>query len=162
MNVNMCFSVSQGCDRQMVFDMLTRLKSVVYLPGDFVCKKVSPHLFELLNLFHCVCVLTSCLCGMQGEIGREMYIIKQGEVQVVGGPDLQTVFVTIRAGSVFGEIRSELPVILLTNLQCVCGTARGGFTAGINTAGTCVCTSLLGSTLKYFCIDSYCMQLSVY
>ncbi|XP_077418884.1 cyclic nucleotide-gated channel beta-3 isoform X3 [Vanacampus margaritifer] len=68
----------QGCDRQMVFDMLTRLKSVVYLPGDFVCKK--------------------------GEIGREMYIIKQGEVQVVGGPDLRTVFVTIRAGSVFGEI----------------------------------------------------------
>ncbi|XP_034143115.1 cyclic nucleotide-gated cation channel beta-3 isoform X14 [Esox lucius] len=68
----------QGCDRQMIFDMLMRLKSVVYLPGDFVCKK--------------------------GEIGREMYIIKQGEVQVVGGPDLKTVFVTIRAGSVFGEI----------------------------------------------------------
>ncbi|CAB1339673.1 unnamed protein product [Coregonus sp. 'balchen'] len=64
----------QGCDRQMIFDMLMRLKSVVYLPGDF------------------------------GEIGREMYIIKQGEVQVVGGPDLKTVFVTIRAGSVFGEI----------------------------------------------------------
>ncbi|XP_031425349.1 cyclic nucleotide-gated cation channel beta-3 isoform X3 [Clupea harengus] len=68
----------QGCDRQLIFDMLTRLKSVVYLPGDFVCKK--------------------------GEIGREMYIIKAGEVQVVGGPDLKTVFVTLRAGSVFGEI----------------------------------------------------------
>lgn len=68
----------QGCDRQMIFDMLKRLKSVVYLPEDFVCKK--------------------------GEIGREMYIIKAGEVQVVGGPDGKTVFVTLRAGSVFGEI----------------------------------------------------------
>uniref|UniRef100_UPI00398ECD1A cyclic nucleotide-gated channel beta-1-like isoform X2 n=1 Tax=Pristiophorus japonicus TaxID=55135 RepID=UPI00398ECD1A len=68
----------QGCDRQMVYDMLKRLKSVVYLPGDYVCKK--------------------------GEIGREMYIIKAGEVQVVGGPNEKTVFVTLRAGSVFGEI----------------------------------------------------------
>ncbi|XP_041047598.1 cyclic nucleotide-gated cation channel beta-1-like [Carcharodon carcharias] len=68
----------QGCDRQMIYDMLNRLKSVVYLPGDNVCKK--------------------------GEIGREMYIIKAGEVQVVGGPDGKTVFVTLGAGSVFGEI----------------------------------------------------------
>ncbi|XP_062316762.1 cyclic nucleotide-gated cation channel beta-1-like [Osmerus eperlanus] len=68
----------QGCDRQMIFDMLKRLRSVVYLPGDYVCKK--------------------------GEVGREMYIIKAGEVQVVGGPDGRTVFVTLRAGSVFGEI----------------------------------------------------------
>uniref|UniRef100_A0A8C7GSE0 Cyclic nucleotide gated channel subunit beta 1b n=1 Tax=Oncorhynchus kisutch TaxID=8019 RepID=A0A8C7GSE0_ONCKI len=71
-------SLFQGCDRQMIFDMLKRLRSVVYLPGDYVCKK--------------------------GEVGREMYIIKAGEVQVVGGPDGKTVFVTLRAGSVFGEI----------------------------------------------------------
>uniref|UniRef100_A0A3B3ILT2 Cyclic nucleotide gated channel subunit beta 1b n=1 Tax=Oryzias latipes TaxID=8090 RepID=A0A3B3ILT2_ORYLA len=68
----------QGCDRQMIFDMLKSLHSVVYLPGDYVCKK--------------------------GEVGREMYIIKAGEVQVVGGPDGRTVFATLRAGSVFGEI----------------------------------------------------------
>ncbi|KAM9754591.1 uncharacterized protein ACNS7B_007482 isoform 2-T2 [Menidia menidia] len=68
----------QGCDQQMIFDMLKSLRSVVYLPGDYVCKK--------------------------GEVGREMYIIKAGEVQVVGGPDGRTVFATLRAGSVFGEI----------------------------------------------------------
>ncbi|XP_070253890.1 cyclic nucleotide-gated channel beta-1 [Myotis yumanensis] len=68
----------QGCDRQMIFDMLKRLRSVVYLPNDYVCKK--------------------------GEIGREMYIIQAGQVQVLGGPDGKSVLVTLRAGSVFGEI----------------------------------------------------------
>ncbi|KFP02691.1 Cyclic nucleotide-gated cation channel beta-1, partial [Calypte anna] len=68
----------QGCDRQMIFDMLKRLKSVVYLPNDYVCKK--------------------------GEIGREMYIIQAGQVQVLGGPDGKTVLVTLKPGSVFGEI----------------------------------------------------------
>eukprot|EP00079_Xenopus_tropicalis_P036620 XP_017950391.1 PREDICTED: cyclic nucleotide-gated cation channel beta-3 [Xenopus tropicalis] len=68
----------KGCDSQMIQDLLLRLKSIVYLPGDFVCKK--------------------------GEIGREMYIIKQGAVQVLGGPDNQKVLVTLKAGAVFGEI----------------------------------------------------------
>ncbi|XP_060950302.1 cyclic nucleotide-gated cation channel beta-3-like [Limanda limanda] len=68
----------QGCDQQMLVDMLLRLKSIVYLPGDFVVKK--------------------------GDIGKEMYIIKGGAVQVVGGPDNSIVFVTLKAGCVFGEI----------------------------------------------------------
>ncbi|XP_004393822.1 PREDICTED: cyclic nucleotide-gated cation channel beta-3 [Odobenus rosmarus divergens] len=68
----------KGCDTQMIYDMLLRLKSTVYLPGDFVCKK--------------------------GEIGKEMYIIKQGEVQVLGGSDGVQVLVTLKAGAVFGEI----------------------------------------------------------
>ncbi|XP_073736328.1 cyclic nucleotide-gated channel beta-1 [Callorhinus ursinus] len=68
----------QGCDRQLIFDMLKRLRSVVYLPNDYVCKK--------------------------GEIGREMYIIQAGQVQVLGGPDGKAVLVTLKPGSVFGEI----------------------------------------------------------
>nr|ANV21132.1 cGMP-gated cation channel beta-Y [Geotria australis] len=68
----------KGCDKQLLQDMLVRLKSVVYLPGDYVCKK--------------------------GEIGKEMYIIKSGEVQVLGGPNGMTVLVTLKAGAVFGEI----------------------------------------------------------
>ncbi|KAK1885003.1 Cyclic nucleotide-gated cation channel beta-3 [Dissostichus eleginoides] len=68
----------KGCDQQMLVDMLLRLKSIIYLPGDFVVKK--------------------------GDIGKEMYIIKEGAVQVVGGPDNSIVFVTLKAGCVFGEI----------------------------------------------------------
>ena len=34
-----------------------------------------------------------------------MYIIKQGEVQVLGGADGAQVLVTLKAGAVFGEIR---------------------------------------------------------
>ncbi|XP_029779317.1 cyclic nucleotide-gated cation channel beta-3 [Suricata suricatta] len=84
LTVDMNFSIIskvdlfKGCDTQMIYDMLLRLKSTVYLPGDFVCKK--------------------------GEIGKEMYIIKQGEVQVLGGSDGAQVLVTLKAGSVFGEI----------------------------------------------------------
>ncbi|XP_069554211.1 cyclic nucleotide-gated channel beta-3 [Brachyistius frenatus] len=68
----------QGCDQQMLVDMLLRLKSIIYLPGDFVVQK--------------------------GDIGKEMYVIKSGAVQVVGGPDNSIVFVTLKAGCVFGEI----------------------------------------------------------
>lgn len=89
----------------MIFDMLKSLRSVVYLPGDYVCKKVR-------TVQQLVCAIPfvflsrlSIFLHQKGEVGREMYIIKAGEVQVVGGPDGKTVFVTLRAGSVFGEIR---------------------------------------------------------
>ncbi|CAH1265128.1 CNGB1 [Branchiostoma lanceolatum] len=68
----------QDCDRQFLRDLVLKLKPVLYLPGDVVCRK--------------------------GEIGREMYIVNEGSVQVVGGASGRTVLATLKVGSYFGEI----------------------------------------------------------
>ena len=57
-------------------ELLLRLRPCVFLPGDFICRK--------------------------GEIGKEMYIVKSGTLEVVL-PDGRAA-VTLGAGSVFGEI----------------------------------------------------------
>uniref|UniRef100_A0A8C2ZH24 Cyclic nucleotide gated channel subunit beta 3, tandem duplicate 2 n=1 Tax=Cyclopterus lumpus TaxID=8103 RepID=A0A8C2ZH24_CYCLU len=39
----------KGCDQQILVDMLLRLKSIVYLPGDFVVKKVSSNSYHIVT-----------------------------------------------------------------------------------------------------------------
>ena len=48
---------------------------------------------------------------MQGAVGKEMYIVVDGSVQVLGGENNSKVLATLHAGSVFGEIR------LITNIS---------------------------------------------
>ena len=56
---------------------MLKLKLQVFSPGDYVCRK--------------------------GDVGKEMYIIKRGKLDVVAD-DGETVFVTLGDGAVFGEV----------------------------------------------------------
>ena len=69
---------------QHIYNLLKRihlkvlkLQLQVFSPGDFVCRK--------------------------GDVGKEMYIIKRGKLDVVAD-DGKTVFVTLEDGAVFGEV----------------------------------------------------------
>lgn len=43
------------------------------------------------------------MCGDAGEVGKEMYVVSRGRLQVVGD-NFKTVLATLRPGSYFGEI----------------------------------------------------------
>lgn len=68
--------IFQGLEKFVLEELLLRLKPSVFLPNDYICKR--------------------------GEIGKEMYIIKSGNLEVLL-PDGR-VAVTLSPGSVFGEI----------------------------------------------------------
>ncbi|XP_026785066.3 cyclic nucleotide-gated channel cone photoreceptor subunit alpha [Pangasianodon hypophthalmus] len=69
--------IFQDCEAGLLIELVLKLQPKVFSPGDYICKK--------------------------GDIGREMYIIKEGNLAVVAD-DGVTQFVVLSDGAYFGEI----------------------------------------------------------
>ncbi|KAI8510529.1 Cyclic nucleotide-gated olfactory channel, partial [Branchiostoma belcheri] len=70
-------SIFSDCEPGLLVEIVLKLKPQVFSPGDYICRK--------------------------GDIGKEMYIVKQGKLAVVAD-DGVTTFVTLSDGSYFGEV----------------------------------------------------------
>ncbi|KAH7731230.1 CBN-TAX-4 protein [Aphelenchoides avenae] len=69
--------IFQDCEAGLLAELVLKLQLQVFSPMDYVCRK--------------------------GDIGREMYIVKRGMLQVVADDGLK-VFATLSEGAVFGEL----------------------------------------------------------
>jgi cyclic nucleotide gated channel beta 1 len=87
----------RGCDPGLLKELVIKLKPIIFLSGNskrlFFCQ-----IYQFMHIF-----IGDYICK-KGDIGKEMFIITVGQVQVVGGENDSIVFVTLGEGVCFGEI----------------------------------------------------------
>ncbi|XP_055688768.1 potassium/sodium hyperpolarization-activated cyclic nucleotide-gated channel 3 isoform X2 [Lutzomyia longipalpis] len=89
--------IFQNTEAGFLCELVLRLRPVLFSPGDYICRK--------------------------GEVGKEMYIVNRGRLQVVADNG-KTVMASLKAGSYFGEIS-------ILNM----GTAGNRRTASVRSVG---------------------------
>ncbi|KAK4301991.1 hypothetical protein Pmani_025891 [Petrolisthes manimaculis] len=89
--------IFQNTEAGFLCELVLHLRPVLFSPGDYICRK--------------------------GEVGKEMYIVNRGRLQVVAD-DGKTMLATLKAGSYFGEIS-------ILNM----GTAGNRRTASVRSVG---------------------------
>ncbi|XP_067128199.1 cyclic nucleotide-gated channel alpha-3-like [Centruroides vittatus] len=108
--------IFQNTEAGFLCELVLRLRPVLFSPGDYICRK--------------------------GEVGKEMYIVNRGRLQVVADNG-RTVLATLRAGSYFGEIS-------ILNM----GTAGNRRTASVRSVGYsdlfCLYKHDMWEVLKYY------------
>ncbi len=92
----------QDCDKSLLFELVLKLRPLLFVPGDVICRKACYSSCDCHHV-HFVMAMWSP-ASLQGEIGKEMYIVNQGLMQVIGGAD-NDVLAELGPGAVFGEIR---------------------------------------------------------
>lgn len=94
--------IFQNTEAGFLCELVLRLRPVLFSPGDYICRKGNARILTCV-LKKQVCYRTHCEMCFPGEVGKEMYIVNRGKLQVVGDNG-KTVLATLKAGSYFGEI----------------------------------------------------------
>lgn len=93
--------IFQNTEAGFLCELVLRLRPVLFSPGDYICRKGTYLASIILRITtnESVCFSDT----IPGEVGKEMYIVNRGRLQVVGDNG-KTVMASLKAGSYFGEI----------------------------------------------------------
>lgn len=102
--------IFQNTEAGFLCELVLRLRPVLFSPGDYICRKgkyifranITPkdRQYFFHSLYYAIIFPTSLVLG---EVGKEMYIVNRGRLQVVADNG-RTVMASLKAGSYFGEI----------------------------------------------------------